>query len=47
MKPIVGTNTCEIMHLAYVISGQLKVKMDDGPEAIAGPGDVVYLQPGS
>ena len=46
VKPIVGTETCQIMHLSYVVSGQLKVKMDDGPEAIAGPGDVVYLPAG-
>ncbi|MGI9557983.1 MAG: cupin domain-containing protein, partial [Solirubrobacterales bacterium] len=46
VKPIVGTETCEIMHLAYVVSGQLQVTMNDGEQTTAGPGDVVHLPAG-
>lgn len=46
VKPIAGTETCEILHLGYVISGRIKVTMDDGTEDVAGPGDVVSIPPG-
>jgi len=46
VKPIVGTETCEIFHRGYVISGRIKVTMDDGTEGVAGPHDVVSIPAG-
>lgn len=46
VKPIAGTDSCEISHLGYVLSGHMHVKMDDGSEAEVGPGDAVALPPG-
>ncbi len=46
VKPIAGTDTCQVSHLGYVISGRMRVMMDDGTEDTAGPGDVVALAPG-
>jgi mannose-6-phosphate isomerase-like protein (cupin superfamily) len=46
VKPRAGTDTCEIFHLGYVISGRIKVTMDDGEEAIAGPGMAFSIPPG-
>src|SRR3712207_9111062 len=40
VKPIAGTESCEAAHLRYVLSGRMKIVMDDGPEADVGPGDV-------
>jgi hypothetical protein len=46
VKPIAGTDSCQVSHLGYVISGRMRVMMDDGSEGTAGPGDVVALAPG-
>jgi hypothetical protein len=46
VKPLVGTDSCQNHHTGYVISGRLKVALDDGTEAEAGPGDVYDIPPG-
>ena len=46
IKPIVKTNSCQVRHTMYVISGKMKVVMDDGTESENGPGDVVVVPPG-
>lgn len=46
VKPIAGTESCEVSHLGYVISGRMRVFMDDGSEHEAGPGDVMAIPPG-
>ena len=46
VKPVAGTESCEAPHTGYVISGRLHVRMDDGTEAEAGPGDAVVISPG-
>ena len=46
VKPIAKTDSCQATHMGYVISGRMKVVMNDGTEAEAGPGDVVHIAPG-
>ncbi len=46
VKPIAGTDSCQVSHLGYVLSGRMRVYMDDGSEAEVGPGDVVAIPPG-
>ena len=46
VKPIAKTNSCEVSHLGYVVSGQMKIFMDDGSEVEVGPGQVVAIPPG-
>ena len=46
VKPIAGTDSCEVAHTGYVISGHLHVVMDDGTEGDAGPGDMFVIAPG-
>ena len=46
VKPIVGTDSCQVSHLGYIVSGRMGVRMDDGTEGEAGPGDVFALAPG-
>jgi hypothetical protein len=46
VKPIAGTDSCQVSHLGYCISGRMKVFMDDGSEREVGPGDVFALPPG-
>jgi hypothetical protein len=46
VKPIAQTDSCEVSHLGYVISGRMRVFMDDGTEAEVSAGDVFALPPG-
>jgi hypothetical protein len=46
LKPIAGTDSCQVSHLGYVTSGRLKVTMDDGAQEEYGPGDVYAIAPG-
>jgi hypothetical protein len=46
LKPIAGTDSCQTRHFGYVVSGQMKVVMDDGEEAVAGPGALIAIAPG-
>jgi len=46
VKPLVGTSSCELAHTAVVISGRMRVRMNDGTEAEFGPGDAHYVSPG-
>ena len=46
IKPMAGTASCEIVHTGYVISGRMRVRMDDGSETEYGPGDAQYVSAG-
>jgi hypothetical protein len=46
VKPIAGTNSCEAPHFQYHVSGHLAIRMDDGTEFVAGPGDITSLPSG-
>jgi hypothetical protein len=46
VKPLVKTNSCQQPHTQYMISGRMKVVMDDGIEEGFGPGDAVIVPPG-
>ena len=46
VKPIAGTDSCEVSHLGYVVSGRMRVDMDGGESGECGPGDVVAIPPG-
>jgi quercetin dioxygenase-like cupin family protein len=46
VKPIAGTVSCEAPHFQYHVSGRLAIRMDDGTEFVAGPGDVTFLPKG-
>ena len=46
VKPIAKTDSCQMTHNGYVLSGRMGVRMDDGTEAEAGPGDAVMIAPG-
>ena len=46
VKPIVGTDSCMVAHTGYLVSGRMKVVMDDGQEQEYGPGDFMMAPPG-
>jgi quercetin dioxygenase-like cupin family protein len=46
VQPIAKTSSCEAPHFQYHVSGKLGIRMDDGTEIIASPGDVTSLPRG-
>lgn len=46
VKPIAGTDSCQAAHFGYVLSGSMRIYMDDGQEIEINPGDVVAIPPG-
>src|SRR5262249_55870976 len=46
VKPTVETKSCQAPHINYIISGRMKVVMDDGSEIEMGPGDAAEIPPG-
>jgi hypothetical protein len=43
VKPIVGTDLCEVPHVGYVVTGRLGVRMADGTEFQLRTGDAYAL----
>jgi len=46
VKPTAGTDSCQVHHVICMLSGNMKVVLDDGTEGEAGPGDVVDIPSG-
>jgi quercetin dioxygenase-like cupin family protein len=46
LASLVGTPSCPALHTGVVLSGRLHIRMDDGREAEAGPGDALVILPG-
>jgi uncharacterized protein YjlB len=46
VKPIAGTDSCQVAHLIYTVSGKMIVRMDDGSEIEVKTGDVTSIPPG-
>jgi class 3 adenylate cyclase len=45
VKPIVGTETCQVHHVGYVVSGHLHVEMSDGASIELMAGDTFEVPP--
>jgi hypothetical protein len=46
LKPIAKTDSCQVEHLVFLISGRLHTRLDDGTEGEFMAGDVGYVAPG-
>lgn len=46
VKPIAGTDTCEFPHLGYMVSGRMRILMEDGSVGELTSGDVFFIPPG-
>jgi quercetin dioxygenase-like cupin family protein len=46
IKPVVGTESCQVEHIGYVVSGTLHVEHTDGSKGEVKPGDVYRISPG-
>ena len=46
IKPVVKTDSCQVEHIGYCVSGRLHVKHEDGTEEEVTPGKVYSIAPG-
>lgn len=46
VKPIAKTDTCQVVHLLYIVSGRLACSLVDGSKVEYGPGDVGAIPAG-
>ena len=46
VRPVVGTDSCQVRHVGVVQSGRLVVKHEDGSEVEVGPGKAYVIEPG-
>lgn len=46
LAPLAGTDTCQVRHQGYVVSGAMTVRMDDGEQMTIGAGQLAEIEPG-
>jgi hypothetical protein len=46
IKPLVGTESCQVHHVGTVASGQLQIRHNDGTDVLVGSGDAYVIEPG-
>jgi quercetin dioxygenase-like cupin family protein len=46
IKPVVHTESCQVSHVGYVVSGRVTVKMTDGTQKTLSPGMSYTIPPG-
>lgn len=46
IKPVAATDSCQVEHVGYVVSGCLRIQHDDGTTAEITPGSVCRIAPG-
>jgi mannose-6-phosphate isomerase-like protein (cupin superfamily) len=46
IKPVVHTDSCELLHVGYCVSGSLDVVTDDGKQVTITAGDSYTIPPG-
>jgi hypothetical protein len=46
IKPVVGTDSCQLSHVGHAVAGSLTVHMNDGSEKTISAGDSYTIPPG-
>ena len=46
VKPVAGTDSCQLHHVGVVVSGRLVVQHEDGTETELSKGDAYVIEPG-
>jgi hypothetical protein len=46
VKPVAGTDSCQVRHVGHADSGRLHVAHEDGTEQEIGAGDAYVIEPG-
>jgi hypothetical protein len=46
IKPLVGTESCQVHHVGTAMAGHLHIEHEDGTTLEIGPGDAYVIEPG-
>ena len=46
VKPVAGTDSCQVNHVGYAVEGQIVVQLEDGTEQVIRAGDAYTIPPG-
>jgi quercetin dioxygenase-like cupin family protein len=46
MSELAGTDSCEVALVGYILSGRIRIAMDEGPEQEFGPNEAFEIPPG-
>ena len=46
IKPVVGTDSCQVEHLGYVVAGRIVIRLPDGREEAIRAGESYTIPPG-
>lgn len=46
IKPVVGTESCQVSHVGYAVSGRITIRLPDGREETISPGESYTIPPG-
>jgi quercetin dioxygenase-like cupin family protein len=46
IKPVAGTDSCQVSHVGYAVSGRATIRLADGTEQTIGPGQSYTIPPG-
>ncbi|HSV39548.1 MAG TPA: cupin domain-containing protein [Nocardioidaceae bacterium] len=46
IKPVVGGDSCQVLHVGTLLSGEMEVVHDDGSKARLVPGNAYVIEPG-
>ena len=46
IKPVVGTDSCQVDHIGYALSGSITVEHQDGTRLTISPGEAYRIAPG-
>ena len=46
LKPIAGTESCQVSHLGYCMQGSMRIYMDDGSQYDISAGETAAIPPG-
>jgi mannose-6-phosphate isomerase-like protein (cupin superfamily) len=46
VKPVVKTDSCQVSHVGYVVSGRITIKMTDGAQKTIAKGESYAIPPG-
>ena len=46
VKPVVGTESCQVPHVGFAVAGRITVRMNDGAQTTIAPGMSYTIPPG-
>jgi quercetin dioxygenase-like cupin family protein len=46
VKPVAGTDSCQVSHVGYAVTGRIRIRLNDGTEQVISAGESYTIPPG-